>query len=396
MIQGIKKRIKQALIHRLTHAFSESVEENLLERYIAECGITNYFNFNFGKQKEKTLSFVNEMSCSDGHIYKYAPSCHKPNIYSSTYACLLLSLYGEIDKLSENEKLNWISYFDSFQKADGFFYDESICNEIYDNTDWWGKRHLLPHIIMAYTALGTKPKYEFTWLKDCYSPHKLDELIANVNWNSAIMDDTDIDNKIMNIGVCLQYQRDFRNDEEADAAIKYLKEKLLERINPATGFWGNYNLSNKAELARMIQFSYHLQRLFFYDKYKFLNAERMIDLILKSQNAYGGFAVQLNSSACADIDAINPLIYLSKETDYRKKEIEAALQRAFIFVLSNQNPDGGFVFKRDAPFYYGANEMSSQKNESAMFPTWFRTLCLAYMCDYLNCGSFNIIKCPGY
>ena len=383
-------------MRHLSCTSSESVERNLLEQYIAEYGIVNFFDFNFEKQKEKTISFVNEMSCSDKYIYKYASTCHKPNIYASTYACLLLSLYGEIDKLSENEKLNWISYFDSFQKADGFFYDESICNKIYDNTDWWGKRHLLPHIIMAYTALGAKPKYEFTWLKDYYSTQKLDELVACVNWNSAIMDNTDIDNKIMNIGVCLQYQRDFRNDEAAGTAISYLKEKLLEKLNPTTGFWGCYNLNNKTEHARMIQFSYHLQRLFFYDNYKFSNVERMIDLILGSQNAYGGFAAQLNSSACADIDAINPLIYFSKESDYRKREIETALRRAFIFILSNQNSDGGFVFMRDAPFYYGAKEMSSRKNESAMFPTWFRTLCLAYMCDYLSCGNFYIVKCPGY
>lgn len=396
MIQTIKKGIKQAFTHSLSHIFSESVEEKQLEQYIAEYGISNYFNFNYGKQKEKTLSFVNEMSCSDKHIYKYAPSCRRPNIYASTYACLLLSLFGEIDKLPEKEKLNWISYFDSFQNTDGFFYDETIYNGIYDNTDWWGKRHLLPHIIMAYTALGAKPKYEFSWLKDYYSTHKLDELIASVNWNSAIMDDTDIDNKIMNIGVCLQYQRDFRNDNKANTAITYLKNQLLEKLNPTTGFWGCYNLNNKTERARMIQFSYHLQRLFFYDSYKFSNVERMIDLILESQNAYGGFAVQLNSSACADIDAINPLIYFSKGSDYRKKEIEIALQRAFVFILSNQNTDGGFVFMRDAPFYYGAKEMSSQKNESAMFPTWFRTLCLAYMCDYLNCGDFNIVYSPGY
>lgn len=389
-------KIKNTLLYHIKKHISEPTEERLLERYIAEYGIFNYLNFDFNNLKKNTLAFVNTMRCSDKYTYKYAPTTHKPNIYASTYACLLLSLYGEIDKLSEREKTDWAAYFDSFQKDDGFFYDKAIYNEVYDNTDWWGKRHLLPHIIMAYTALGAKPKYEFSWLREYSNTAKLDELIESVNWNSAIMDNTDIDNKIMNIGTCLQYQRDFRGDNEAKKAISYLKNRLLEKINPTTGFWGHYNLENKAELARMIQFSYHLQRLFFYDNYAFSNAEQMIDLILNSQNKYGGFAKQLNSSACADIDAIEPLIYLSKGNDYRRMEIKIALQRAFVFILSNQNTDGGFVFMRDQPFHYGAKEMSSERNESAMFPTWFRTQCLAYLCNYLNLGNFNIVKCPGY
>lgn len=396
MIQRAKNIIKKTLLAYTSKKNSKDAEEKCLEQCIAKYGITNFFNFDFTKQKQKTLSFVNKMASPKAPIYKYAPSSMTPNIYASTYAVLLLSLYGEIDSLSEKEKNNWASYFDSFQNIDGFFYDESIHNETYDNTDWWGRRHLLPHIIMAYTALGSKPKYEFKWLKDYYSTKSIDNLLQNLNWNSAIMDDTDIDNKIMNIGVCLQYQRDFKNDKEASKAIAYLKERLIEKINPTTGFWGCYDLDKRHELARMIQFSYHLQRLFFYDKYQFSNIERVIDLILKSQNEYGGFAAQLNSSACADIDAIEPLIYFSRFTDYRKNDVKIALQRAFIFVLSNQNEDGGFVFMRDAPFFYGATEMSSGKNESAMFPTWFRTLCLAHICKHLDLGNFKIIRCPGY
>ncbi len=396
MIQKVKNIVKKAFSIYTSRKASKYAEEKRLEQFIAKYGIINYFNFDFTNQKQKTLSFVNKMASPQTPVYKYAPSTNKPNIYASTYAVLLLSLYGEIDKLSEKEKNNWASYFDSFQNNDGFFYDESIRNEIYDNTDWWGRRHLLPHIIMAYTALGAMPKFEFKWLKDYYNNDAIDNLLKNVNWDDAIMDDTDIDNKIMNIGVCLQYQRDFRNDKDAGMAIAYLKKRLLEKINPSTGFWGSYNLSKRNELARMIQFSYHLQRLFFYDKYQFSHIERMIDLILESQNEYGGFAVQLNSSACADIDAIEPLIYFSRLTNYRKSDVRIALQRAFIFIMSNQNEDGGFVFMRDAPFFYGTNEMSSGKNESAMFPTWFRTLCIAYICKHLDLGDFNITKCPGY
>lgn len=396
MIQRIKNRIKSKILYGLKGQPPVIIPDYYLEKYIVEFGISNYFAFDFNSQKVKTLKFVNSMKCKGEFDYKYASTTRKPNIYGSTYVCLLLSLYGELDKLSKEVKTNWVNYFDSFQDEDGYFYDESIRNEIYDNTDWWGKRHLIPHIIMAYTALGAKPKFEFVWLKEFYNTDKIDELLSCVRWDSAIMDDTDIDNKIMNIGVCLQYQRDFWHDENAANAISYLENKLVEKINPTTGFWGNYDTNNPKELARMIQFSYHLQRILFFDNYEFANSEKMIDLILESQNKYGGFAAHLNSSACADIDAIDPLVYLSSKTNYRKGDINIALRKALIFILANQNADGGFVFMRDVAFWYGAKEMSSQVNESAMFPTWFRTHCLAYMCRFFKIGNYKMVRCPGY
>lgn len=146
----------------------------------------------------------------------------------------------------------------------------------------------------------------------------------------------------------------------------------------------------------MIQFAYHLFRLFFYDHETIPNAEKIIDITLSSQKKYGGFGEKQNSSACEDIDAIDILVYLSRQSNYRKDDITKALRHAFVFILSNQNDDGGFVFRRDEPFWYGSDIMSSKKNESALFPTWFRTLSLAYICDYLGIGDYNIIKCPGY
>ena len=68
--------------------------------------------------------------------------------------------------------------------------------------------------------------------------------------------------------------------------------------------------------------------------------------------------------------------------------------------MANQNPDGGYVFMRDVGFSYGHGLMSSGKNVSAMFPTWFRTLSLAYLGKALPdslAGEFNWAfgNCPG-
>ena len=390
---AIKRIISNSVIKLL-----KKIDDSVLEEKIITNGIRNYFYFDLDVFKTKVLDYSNSLK-EEGSVYNYfyAGSSTKATIYASMYVCLLKSLLGSLSMKDEEYRLKWASYFDSFQNSeDGFFYDSTINTPFYNKTDWWGKRHLVPHLLMAYTALGYKPKYQFSWVSDYYSKEAIDELLSEAQWNTAMMDDTDIDNKIMNIGVTLQYPRDYFDDESARQAIDYLKRCLLAKINPNTGLWGVYDLNNPAERARMIQFSYHLLRLFFYDSEVIANSERIIDIIIDSQNQYGGFAVNLNSGACADIDAIDPLVYLSKQTSYRHADIEKVLRRALIFVLGNQNDDGGFVFHRDSVFFYGDTQTSSGRNESSLFPTWFRTLSIAYICDFLNIKGFNLVKSPGY
>lgn len=389
----LKRKTRTLLIIIL----SKIEDEKILERSIITQGVKNYIFFDSDKFKEKVLKYCEKQKEDRSFNYKFADSSTKPTIYASMYACLIESLFGKLSQNDDDYRSSWANYFDSFQSAnDGFFYDETINTPLFNKTDWWGKRHLVPHMIMAYTALGCKPKHPFSWVKEYYSKEGIDNLLAEADWNTAMMDDTDIDNKIMNIGVTLQYQRDYFNDESAGKSVDYLKKCLQTKINPETGMWGVYNVDNSKELARMIQFSYHLFRLFFYDGDKIENPERIIDLIIQSQNEYGGFAVNLNSGACADIDAVDPLVYLSRQTRYRHEDIEKVLRRAFIFILANQNEDGGFVFLRDSKFFYGDLQTSSLRNESSLFPTWFRTLSLAYICDFLQIKGFNFVKSPGY
>lgn len=62
---------------------------------------------------------------------------------------------------------------------------------------------------------------------------------------------------------------------------------------------------------------------------------------------------------------------------------------------------GGFVFIKDNPFFYGHRQLSSPENAGAMFPTWFRTLSLAYIGKVLKKSElysypWHFIRCPGY
>jgi len=355
-------------------------------------------NFNYSPTKERVLNFLSSMNYGhDRHQYRYSASCSKPTLYASAYACMTLSLYEELNKLSESEKSSWIAYFDSFQREDGLFYDSAVDNHIYNDTDWWGARHITMHMISAYTDLGARPKQPFAAIRQHYQLGNLSDWINSEDWSSPSLGQGDIDNKIMNIGCMLQYQRDAWHDEMAASALTELKDALRSKINPTTGMWCEFDTEDPNQRSRMIQFAYHLFLLFFYDNEFDFDIDKIVDHTLNTQNKYGGFGVKPNSSACEDIDSIDILIRLYDLCSQSTKDrIDSSLEASLRWVLINQVSDGGFVFRLNEPFMYGSIETSSQANQGAMLPTWFRSLSLAYLTSHLrNNHNYVITNAPG-
>ena len=370
-------------------------QENLkLYQYYVEYGVPKALFFDFNTIRRMTLAYVERMRVgNEVFLYKYSESTTLPNIYSSTYACMIKSLYGE--QLDNKEKQTWASYFDGFQSQDdGLFRDTNVANDIFENEDWWGARHLAAHVVIAYTALGMKPSFDFKFLESVYEPRTMINWLESRDWINRF---DFVGNEIMNYGVLLQYSRDVFNNQHAGVAIKVMLDWLEKSIDSATGLWGHGPFDSAEKLSRAVQGAYHIYPLFFYDNRELPHKEKIIDNVLATQNQLGGYGVKLNSSACEDIDSIEPLIRLTKINDYKRLIIKQSLHRALPWLLTNMNEDGGFVFRRNEAFVYGHEEMSSGVNESSMFATWFRTLCLAYLINYLNSKSvYQLNRVPGY
>lgn len=162
---------------------------------------------------------------------------------------------------------------------------------------------------------------------------------------------------------------------------------LESNQNPKTGSWGPIP-SGASSLSKTVQPGYHIWLLFFYDECPLHHVENIIDSLLDTQSDLGGFGVRLNSSGCEDIDSIDPLARLSFMTEYRRDEIKSAVRRTLPWVFVNMNNDGGFVFRRFAPFFYGHENMFSDRDDSAMFATWFRTLSLTYLSKAISDSPF--------
>lgn len=371
-------------------------------RRLAAASAHGIDSFDYGLLKGRILAFLGSMRRDGSDFrYRYASTSTEPTLYASAYACMTLSLLGELQCMPEVARRQWAAYFDSFQREeDGLFHDAAVMNAAYPDSDWWGARHLALHMISAYTDLGLRPRHPFRFLHDYCCTDRLRSWLDAQDWTSAAIGAGDVDNKIMNIGCLMQYQRDQWGDAAAATAVDFLKRYLRGKLDAGSGMWGGFRANDPHERSRMVQFAYHLLPLFFYDgEFEFdFDAQQLARHVLDTQNRWGGYGVQANSSACEDIDSIDLLVRLHPLLPpAMQMEVDASLDRALKWVLVNQAADGGFVFRLDEPFAFGSDQTSSGRNEGAMLPTWFRTLSLAYLTRHLGVRQdFVVTNCPGY
>jgi hypothetical protein len=355
--------------------------------------------------RRATLAYVERMRFSDRPYgrYRYAAEMTEPTLYSSTYAAMTRGLYRDLNALSGAERSQWIAYLQAHQEPDGLYSDPRIAGEGWykDDPEWCGRRHLSCHVVTALTCLGAVAAKPARWLEPFYDRSGLLRWLENRDWEKNA--DT-VGNEVLNLGTLLQYERDFRREPRAATAVQDMLDWLAHhQINAKTGLWGTFDTSQPKGLSRAVQAAYHFWLLFFYDRRPIPYPRQAVDHVLRTDNPAGSFGWGVHgntSSACEDIDSIDPLVRMSLLSDYRREEIRTTLRRAAPHILSNQNEDGGFAFIRRTPFSYGHPMLSSSGNGSGLFPTWFRTLSLAYLGKILPDSvagfDWDFHDCPGY
>lgn len=386
----IKQKIKSVLGEEIVSHIVQLkyIRDDLYTRRIFNKKALCIDGFNFNDFKKKVCNYLLSMQVKN-YEYRFSEKTNEPTLYSSVYACMIKGLFGII---KESEKADWVEYFDSFQNDDGLFIDPVCLNETYMQGDGWGARHLVPHIIIAYNRLGGTPKKEFLFLKKLLDPDKMLKWISSLDyrkvWSSS--------NAIMNYGVTMQYARDYMG-LASGKAIEAMQNWLLKHARKDCGMWFEGSLEKKYNRYQAIRGAYHIYPILIYDGIDLPYADKALDFIMKSQNKWGGFDCHIGSSACDDIDAIDPMIRLAIQLNLSKDIIRPSLEKAFSWVLVNQNDDGGFVFRRRGKFSYGGlKQLSSESQQSNMFATWFRTLSILYILEYLNKAKTEFVRIPGY
>lgn len=336
--------------------------------------------------------------------YRYSLACTAPTLYSSSYAAMSRSLLGELESLEPDERAGCAAYLQAHQDEDGLFRDPIIYGEGWyaDDPLWCGRSHLTCHVITALTCLGAVAARPFTWLDPWRDPDALVAWLESRDWGERV---GWTGNEIMNVGTLLQYARDFHNDDRAARAVASLLDWLeSHHLSAQTGVWGTLDLTDPIQRSHAVQAAYHWWPLFAYDRRPFPYVDRAVDTVLATQNPSGGFGwgvhnpqEPLASSACEDIDSMDPLARMLGQTAHRGEEVRGALLRGQEWVLTNQMADGGFVFILRRPFEYGHPQLRGEAGQGAMFPTWFRLLSLAITDQALSGGEagWQFTECPG-
>jgi prenyltransferase beta subunit len=374
-----------------------------MQAYLRKSRLTIDAGLSVHDLRSTTLTYVESMRINGPGPYgryRYCQSQSAPLLYASVYAVLTRSLYGDLDNLTNQDREEWIKYIQSFQCEDGLFRDPEVDCELASTVMWWGWQHLTFHAISALTLLGGVCKKDFLCLESLMDTSNIERWFIERKIRKSESSDIDAHSPLYLITL-LQYIRDFHDSNWANAAINKIIDLLNAQIDPLTGCWGTEGHAEDITcIDEGVKIGYHFWIFYFYDQISIPYADKVVDSILLTQNMMGGFDTSLNSSACDDIDSIDPLCRLLIQDDYRKVDIEHSLRRAVPWVLANRNPDGGFVFKRDESFQYGHIKMLSGRNESHMFATWFRSLSLAYIGKalpehFLGQHKWHLPRVPG-
>lgn len=339
-------------------------------------------NLDILKIKILTIDFMQSLrvQSKDKIIgYKHSESCKKTNLYALISVLLIKHLF-KIETNVQEELL----LLKKNQSEDGLFRDENIeCTEA-DRSDDWGWKHLTLHALMTLDLYSVKSKYPVKLGLDL-NPENIEIKLNEYNWREKLPWTS---NAVQNLCVFLQYNRKYHNQINSTEILKKVENFINSKQSETTGLFSE-KFNTFQELSDSVQSAYHFWLIYFSEGFDIKYKEQIIDNVLKTQNLIGGFGYKLNSSACEDIDSIDILLRLSKQTSYRKEDIIKCLNRSVGAILNNLNNDGGWVFRRNESLKIVHQEMFSYKNQSNMFYTWFRILGLCYASHYLKDKKFE-------
>jgi len=442
-----------------SHTGNEMIRRDFLKRLLLQAGLAGGADKwllakgtepttpgNLTEIRDRTLEYIESMRITVGNYgrYRYSSQVSEPTLYSSTYAAMTRHLYRDLESASDSEREQWINLLQSHQDDDGLFRDPVIFGEGWYRNDplSCGRSHLSCHVLTALTCLGAVADRPMRWLDQFLNQDNLVEWLEKRDWGRRVAWSG---NEVLNVATLMQYARDYQTNEECGTAVEVIRNWMADRCDPETGLWGvgPLKLDQPKDLSNMIQAAYHFWLIWFYDDKIIPFPKQAVAQVLRTQNSQGSFGWGVHNhsnphdgSACEDIDSIDPLARLEQAaldcahgesvsiddmlntagqdvdkmrgecaaragiTGDRNVEIQQSLTRAVPWLLSNQTPHGSFCFKRGQGFSYGHPQLTAKPGMGGMFPTWFRTLTLAYLGQALPdsiCGQLDwqFCRCPG-
>tara|TARA_B100000700_G_C14943240_1_gene807834 strand:- start:127 stop:1350 length:1224 start_codon:yes stop_codon:yes gene_type:complete len=381
--------------------------------------------------RKKVLNFVSSMKIHSGQVWNYKLSENtESSIFTSCFAIFLRNMFGDLDSLSKSEKLEWINYIHNHQdKETGYFHDSESrlkSTGILHNEDHLNMQ-LTSFCISALECFDEVSLYPLNFVEKYYNKAVLFKWLSSLNWKRS----SNSGNKVMFVAIAFIYNYEKFGSNKAKKALENWFEWMDKKQNPGTGFWSS---GTNARYFQGLAGFYHQFVIYIYMNRKINYSERIIDRILYLQQPDGLFYPGNGGGSCQDIDALTPLVFFYKKSDYRRDEIYQAIEKAFSSLLKNQNDDGGFCwakrdffsiktykylllnlfYKEDIYYWYngirrfitykllqklakptidtGWTFTNRYETESSLFDTWLRCTTIAEVSQILGEDTFHPLK----
>ena len=343
---------------------------------------------------------------------KVSPTEYKMNetadatIFTTCFALFILDLFREVDKFTDEQKRQWISYIQSYQdEKDGYFkLQESF--HVDQERSW---HQLTCFCLSSLGILGSEPCFPLRFIERWQTPDDVRDYLFQQGCHEGRHTSG---NKAMFLGIFLTYEYERTGQENYHSNIDAWFD-FHDKHQNSFGFWGN---DRQSRYIHGLQNGLHQFVVYFYWKRPLQRLERIVDVAILTQDRDGFFAPTPGGEGCHDYDAIHTLVMAHRISEYRRQDIEVSLKRAAKALRKNQNRDGGFfqsgkqvstwfdtarripvIFSRHHPYlcyyrarktlgvlllkkhliYTGWTRKDRRWTDSNLWDTWFRCLALA-------------------
>lgn len=343
--------------------------------------------------KSDVTEFLNQLRTEEcPGFYKYTLSGdiygleHKWGLGNSVFAT---KIYHMIGNLTENEKEKLSSFILSFQKNNGYIFDDFIdkrdipsriktqLKNIIRNGNFSEIRQLsnpprrvaeTRQSIAALIMLNKKPLRPFSDIPENIQETK--NYLERLDWNNPWSAGSHFSHLLFFLYYnkkLFNYDKYDKNEVLIDYAIKWVNKLQSEK----DGCWHKNEISNQLKVNGAMKILTGLRVVNKLDTLKF--TEKIIDTCLETIN---------DQEACSHFNIIYVLYECSRLTDYRNQEIKQyALNKLKNYREYYYPKIGGFSFKKNlSNDYYLGIKLANSKNEPDIHGTvmflWGITLIL--------------------
>lgn len=298
----------------------------------------------YKRLKANALNFVKQMKVGEEPgAYKKEACETGSSSYGAYHATQIMSLFGQLQKLPKEELSAWAERIKAYQiGGNGYFsnhkQDEGRHRQLRELDPVW---HFTRGMIWTLRTLGDEYKADrcLDFVEPFLNRDTLYKYVKSYDWGNSWA----AGNQICALTTAMQAARDWGMANNVDEAMEYgMYPALEELIDEKTGYWGTQlgaNLLNG-------QFgTIHVLPTYFSQGWEYKQLERSVDSTLACQRSDGSFWPC--GSDCPDFDGAYMLYNLSRLTDYRREDMEAAGRKYIEHAMMHCADDGVGFYLHD-------------------------------------------------